>query len=204
MIDRELYREIRRMIAPIEARAKLAVSRAIVNAIKDTVGIQSLKSTMMLDEVDDYAHMQPGGMTHVPLPGAEGIFLSVGGNRGDGVVICVSDRRHRPKGLAGGETAIFNDSATTQTVLKIAANGDVAIALAPGAALKVGTGAEPVLRGLTFVAALNTFVAAVSAYAAAAGTALPLLAPAGATLSAAATAFSTALGTVQSTVIKGS
>jgi phage baseplate assembly protein V len=217
MLSRDDYAEIRRMLRPLETRAKLAVSRAVVSLVKDSLGLQSVQATAMVDEVDDYEHMQPGGLTHVPLAGAEGVFVAVGGNRGDGVVICVSDRRHRPKNLGAGETAIYNDSATTQTVVKIAATGKVEVTLATGAALEVNGGTQPVLRGAVFVPALTTFVtaastlaAAVSTFAGAVGTALPAAATPAATLATACTAFSTActtftnaLSTVQSTVIKG-
>jgi phage baseplate assembly protein V len=216
MLSRDDYAEIRRMLRPLENRAKLAVSRAVVSLVNDSLGMQSVQATAMVDEVDDYEHMQPGGLTNVPLSGAEGVFIAVGGNRGDGVVICVSDRRYRPKNIAGGETAIFNTTAT-QTVLKITAAGDVDVTLAAGRALNVNGGDQPVLRGAVFVPALTTFVSAastlataVSTFAGAVGTALPAAATPAATLATACTAFSTActtfanaLSTVQSTVIKG-
>jgi phage baseplate assembly protein V len=217
MLSRDDYAEIRRMLRPLETRAKLAVSRAVVSMVKDSLGLQGVQFTGLVDEVDDAEHMQPGGLTHVPLAGAEGLFLSVGGNRGDGVVLCASNRRYRPKNLAAGETAIYNASATTQTVVKIDANGNVAVTLATGAALAVNGGTQPVLRGAVFVPALSTFVAAastlaaaVSTFAGAVGSALPpvsapatTLATACTTFSTACTSFTNALSTVQSAVIKG-
>jgi hypothetical protein len=50
------------------------------------------------------------------LAGAEGLYLSIGGVRDDGVVICVSDRRHRPKELQDGETCLYNEGEKQSTI----------------------------------------------------------------------------------------
>jgi phage baseplate assembly protein V len=197
-MDQATFQDLQRLIAPIERRVRLLVSRVVIGRTKDSSGTQGVQSSALLDEIPESEHMQPGGLTHRPLAGAEGLLISVGATRDGCVTICVGDRRYRPKNLAEGETALYNEGAQ-QTVLKIAANGDIEVALATGAALKVGTGTQPVLKGAAFLAALNTFLTALHTY-----IKIPTPSPTETgTYETAASALTTALGSVQSTVIMG-
>jgi phage gp45-like len=117
-MDRALLGEIRRMLDPIARKLKLVASKAIIELVKDAPGVQMVQASVLKGEVTDDSteHMQPGGLTHVPFPGAEGIYLSVGGVRDDGVMICVSDRRYRPKDKKPGETLLYNEGDLQSTI----------------------------------------------------------------------------------------
>lgn len=92
------------------SRLRGMVSRAVVSLVNDSLKMQGLQVTLMAGQTpDDAEHFQHYGFTSVPLPGAEGIALAVGGSTGHTVVINVDDRRYRLKGLPGGEVALYDD-----------------------------------------------------------------------------------------------
>lgn len=91
-------------------RVRLMVGRAVVQLVVDTAKLQTVQVQVRSGEVrDDVEHFQHYGFTSVPLPGAEGVALAVGGSTGHLVVICIDDRRYRVVGLAPGEMAIYDD-----------------------------------------------------------------------------------------------
>ncbi|OYZ03506.1 MAG: hypothetical protein B7Y42_00575 [Polaromonas sp. 28-63-22] len=91
-------------------RVRGMVSRAVVSLVNDAFKMQALQVTLQADQTpDDAEHFQHYGYTSVPLPGAEGIALAVGGSSGHIVVINVDDRRYRIKGLAAGEVCLYDD-----------------------------------------------------------------------------------------------
>ena len=132
-MDRELWGEIRRLIAPVERKLRLVATKAIVELVKDDIGLQGAQVSLLEDETSDEGaeHMQPGGLTHKPFQGAEGVFLSIGGVRDDGVVICVSDRRYRPKDLEDGETCLYNEG-DKQSTLHMKADGSIEVTAKTG------------------------------------------------------------------------
>ncbi|WP_303763541.1 phage baseplate assembly protein V [Sphingobium yanoikuyae] len=88
----------------------MMVGRAVLAAVDDSTGLQSLQVDLLADETQDAAeHFQPYGYAAHPKPGAEAIALAVGGLRGHGLVITVADRRYRVKGLQEGEVAVHDD-----------------------------------------------------------------------------------------------
>lgn len=104
-----MTRELSRLVAPLARRIRLMAARAVITLIDDAAKLQSAQVKLLADEVRDRVErFQQYGFTAVPLPGAEGVYLSLGGTRDHGVLICVDDRRYRPKGLQGGEAAMYN------------------------------------------------------------------------------------------------
>ena len=92
------------------SRLRGMVSRAVVSLVNDSLKMQGLQVTLMAGQTpDDAEHFQHYGFTSVPLPGAEGIALAVGGSTGHTVVINVDDRRYRIKNLPGGEVCVYDD-----------------------------------------------------------------------------------------------
>lgn len=92
----------------IANRVRLAIGRAVLGAVNDAAKLQAVQVTLGADVVrDDAEHFQHYGFTSVPLPGAEGIGLAVGGSTDHLVVINIDDRRFRKKGLAEGEVCIY-------------------------------------------------------------------------------------------------
>lgn len=94
----------------MRAKVNLMVGRAILSAVNDSAALQTVQAQLLADEVlDDVERVQQYGYTSVPLPGAEGVVVFVGGNRDHGLVIATDDRRYRKAGLAAGEVAIYDD-----------------------------------------------------------------------------------------------
>jgi len=105
-----MSREIAKLLAPLSRRLRLMASRAVLSLISDATGMQIVQVKLLNGEVrDGIERVQNYGFTSVPLPGAEAIFLSLGGDRDHGIVITADDRRYRIKGLQGGEVAIYTD-----------------------------------------------------------------------------------------------
>jgi phage baseplate assembly protein V len=91
-------------------RLRLVVARAVLGLVNDAAKLQAVQVTLQDGVVrDQVERFQQYGLTGVPLPGAEGIALSVGASTDHTVVICVDDRRYRLKGLAAGEVALYDD-----------------------------------------------------------------------------------------------
>lgn len=96
--------------APLQRALRMMIGLVRVRLVDDAKGLQRLQVDGLADETLPAAErFQDYGFTSRPLPGAEGLWLSVGGVRGEGVVIAVGDRRYRLKGLAEGEVAMFDD-----------------------------------------------------------------------------------------------
>lgn len=102
--------QVKKLLEPIQRRVMLTVGRCVLNAIYDGKGVQQVQASLLGDEVRDKVdRMQEYGFSSVPLTGAQGVIVFVGGDRGHGVVVATSDSRHRPTGLQGGEVVIYTD-----------------------------------------------------------------------------------------------
>lgn len=88
---------------------RLMVARAVLELQHDPVLMQvSLSDT---ETRDDAEYFQPFGLHAMPLSGAEGLHLAVGGDRDHGAVVCMTNRDQIPPDLlnaiAAGETALW-------------------------------------------------------------------------------------------------
>lgn len=102
-------RAVRRLTRPTQRKADMMVGRAILRLVEDTAGIQMVQVDLLADEtIDDLEHLQPYGYKSRAKPGADGLLLSVGGSRSNGVVILIGDRRYGLE-LEEGEAAIYDD-----------------------------------------------------------------------------------------------
>jgi phage baseplate assembly protein V len=91
-------------------RATMAIGRAVLTVIDDTMTAQSLQLTLLSGETaEGIERFQEYGYTSVPHSGAEAVMACVGGLRSHGIVVAVEDRRYRLKGLAAGEVALYDD-----------------------------------------------------------------------------------------------
>lgn len=101
---------IKKIVAPLQRRVMMAISRAVINSVDDSKSIQKIQISLLADEViDRLERIQEYGFSSAPLPGAEAVALFVGGNRDHGVVIATDDRRYRKKTLVNGEVALYTD-----------------------------------------------------------------------------------------------
>lgn len=101
---------VARMMAPVARRVRLMVARAVVTSIADAGKIQSAQVRLLDGEVRDGIEiLHQYGMSSIPPGKPEGLYLSVGGDRDHGIMVCVADRQFRLKGLAHGEVALYDD-----------------------------------------------------------------------------------------------
>lgn len=102
--------QMRRALAPLGRGLKLMIGRAIVRLVEEAGGEQLLQVDGLAGEtLDGVPRAQDYGFVSRPLKGASGILLSLGGMRGQSVVIAVGDRRYRLSGLVEGEVAMHDD-----------------------------------------------------------------------------------------------
>ncbi len=101
---------IQKMLAPLQRRVALMVTRAVITMVDDTLKMQGVQVNLLADVTrDGVERFQNYGFTSNPHPGAEGIMVSIGGNQDHGIVIAVDDRRYRLTGLVEGEVALYDD-----------------------------------------------------------------------------------------------
>lgn len=80
---------------------------------------QQLQLVLTVDELkDEVEHAEAFGFTSCPEAGAEALALFLGGDRSNGVVISVCDRRYRVRGLMPGESAVYNAAGHTIVLYK--------------------------------------------------------------------------------------
>lgn len=109
-----MVRVMNRLVQGLRQRVNLIVGRGIVKAVDDSAPLQRLQVSLLNGEIrDELTRCQNYGFTSVPQPDAESVVLFSGGDRGNGVVIAVDDKRHRIRGLAKGEVAIYTDEGDT-------------------------------------------------------------------------------------------
>ena len=133
---RDFHRLIAPLIAPLKTRIANLVSRAVVQRVDDSDGMQLVQVAVLDTETrDEVERVQNYGFTAVPLADAEAVVLFVGGRRDHGLAVAVDDRRYRLTGLQPGEVALYDKNGTT-VILKT--NGDVEITPASGLMKVIG------------------------------------------------------------------
>lgn len=103
-----MTRMIRSIVDPIARRIKLAIGRAVLTAVLDTGKRQFINMQALNTELkDNVQRVQQYGTTSNPLPGAEIVFVCIGGNRDHPIVISTDDPRYRLNNLQPGEVAVY-------------------------------------------------------------------------------------------------
>lgn len=99
------------------ARVMMMFARGVLRGVNDTNGRQQLQVELLKNEVrDDVEHMQNYGFTSHPLGGDVAVAF-LGGNREQGIVLVVDDRRYRLS-LEPGEVAIYDDQGNKVELLR--------------------------------------------------------------------------------------
>lgn len=89
-------------------RVMMMFARGVLRGVDDSNGRQQVQVELLKDELrDNVEHMQNYGFTSHPT-GGDVAFAALGGNREQGIVLVVDDRRYRIP-LQAGEVAIYDD-----------------------------------------------------------------------------------------------
>lgn len=95
-------------IRDLSNRVMMMFARGVVRRVTDTNGRQQLQVELLKDELrDDIEHMQNYGFTS-HAKGGDVAVAFIGGNREQGIVLAVDDRRYRLV-LQPGEVAMYDD-----------------------------------------------------------------------------------------------
>lgn len=99
-----------RSLKALFRRVQLMVGRGVLRLAGDGHAVQKLQAEFLSGEIrDGIERVQQYGFTSAPLAGMDVIALFLGGDRGNGVAICVNDRSFRLKGMKDGEVALYDD-----------------------------------------------------------------------------------------------
>lgn len=151
-----------KQLRSLERRVNGAIAKAVLGSVASGGGTTTASATLRADDEDDEIEVcEAYGFTSAPLAGAEGVGLTVGGDNTLRLLVCLGDRRHRPKDLAAGEVAVYRNAAGHRIILKadgsteittpvegqtivLKASGDVVVT--PGAGAKVYLGADGAVK----------------------------------------------------------
>ncbi|GAB3478740.1 phage baseplate assembly protein V [Azotobacter salinestris] len=100
---------MQQQIRTLGNRVMMAFARGVLRAVSDSTARQTLQVELLRGELrDGVERMQNYGFTAHPHPGADAAIAFVAGNREQGIVLVVDDRRFRLK-LEPGEVAMYDD-----------------------------------------------------------------------------------------------
>lgn len=186
-------------LKPLANRIRNMLARVYVAGIDDLKMVQTLQvEGLERDETrEGVERFQNYGFTSVPLAGAEGIALFIGGVRDHGIVIAVDDRRYRLRNLEDGEVAMYTDEGDSIVIKR----GGIVQVNATTIELTGNTNA--VAKGEDLNSAIQTLGTAIAGAVSALPAGLPSGGAAqGATITTAVTAFATSAAAALSTKVK--
>ncbi len=95
------------------------IGRAVVKSISAATKCQTVDVSLIAGEPKaGVEHLEPYGFTSRANSGAEAVVLFPDGDRSHAVVVTVSDRRYRLKGLQTGEVAVYDDQGQSVTLTR--------------------------------------------------------------------------------------
>lgn len=95
------------------------ICRAVIKSVDASKKCQSVDLELIAGEPkSNIEHVEPYGFTSKAKSGSEGMVLFPDGDRSHGVVVVVSDRRYRIKGLKDGEVALYDDQGQSVTLTR--------------------------------------------------------------------------------------
>lgn len=90
-------------------RVMMMIARGVLRGVTDSSSRQTLQVELLKGEIrDGIERMQNYGFTSHPTGGDVAVMF-LGGNREQGIVVAVDDRRYRLTTLQAGEVAIYDD-----------------------------------------------------------------------------------------------
>lgn len=98
-------------------RVMMMFGRGVLRSVNDSNGRQQLQVELLKGELrDGVEHMQNYGFTSHPTGGDVAVAF-IGGNREQGIVLAVDDRRYRIS-LEAGEVAMYDDQGNKVELLR--------------------------------------------------------------------------------------
>jgi phage baseplate assembly protein V len=102
--------QLNRFLKPLTIRLRNMVVRGVIRLVYDNNKVQKIQASLLAGELKDgIEHYQEYGFTSNPPTGLETLVVFCGGDRSNGVVVAVGDRKFRLKDLQSGEVALYTD-----------------------------------------------------------------------------------------------
>lgn len=109
-IIEEIKNVVSSMIKPLRNRVYTMITRAVIETVNDTDGMQLVKVNLLAGEArDGVERFQNFGFSSHPPDSSECVAVSIGGNRDHLIIIVADDRDSRITGLIKGESVQYND-----------------------------------------------------------------------------------------------
>lgn len=113
----QLKEAITNCIRPLKNRVYTMITRAVIESVKDSDGMQVVKVNLLAGETrSDVERFQNFGFTSNPPKSSEAVALAMGGDRDHLIVIVADDRKTRVKNLEEGESAFYNKGGDNLTL----------------------------------------------------------------------------------------
>ncbi|MDU3925748.1 MAG: phage baseplate assembly protein V [Enterobacter asburiae] len=106
-------------IQSLQRQVLSLIGRAVVKSINAASKCQTVDVELLAGQGKaGIEHLEPYGFTSRAKSGAEAVVLFPDGDRSHAVVVSISDRRYRIKGLKTGEVAFYDDQGQTVTLTR--------------------------------------------------------------------------------------
>lgn len=102
-------RKLQRVLSPLRRGLQQVVRVCTLNRVNDADSIQTVQVETLSGEVVEVPRIQDYGITSVPLPGAKGVVVAIGGKTNGYVCIKMDDKRYRQVNLKPGEVALYDN-----------------------------------------------------------------------------------------------
>jgi phage gp45-like len=137
-----LRSEVEKLLAPLRHKIQTVLSKAIVEIVKDSTGLQVLQVSLGKDEIQDgLERLQEYGFSSHPHPEAEAIVGFINGNRNQGIVLKIDDHRYRVVETAEGTVTVYSSGGNKVQLLpngKISITANAEDVSVNGSAIKLG------------------------------------------------------------------
>ena len=101
--------QFNRLVSSLRNKIFLLLGRGVVKALKTDQGTQLIQVVGLDGEtISDIERMEEYGFTASPSTDSEAVIGFLNGNREQGLVLCINDRRYRPKDLKSGEVCVYD------------------------------------------------------------------------------------------------
>lgn len=100
--------DFNKLIKRVKGKIQLVIGRAVLAAIKNDEKTQKVQVVALYDEtITNIERFQEYGLETYPKKEAEVLINFINGNRDQGIVSCIHDRRYRPQNLSEGDVMLY-------------------------------------------------------------------------------------------------